>query len=312
MQPGTVLRGNCIHDISCYGYGAWGIYPDEGTSEVLIEDNVVCGTKKAAFSTHYGRDNLVRNNILAQSEADHVNLGKPEAHRTTVFRTNVCLMRSGGVAPSAKPWSSAHYTVEGNLFWALDGTPLTFAGQGLDQLQEAGQNLGAVVADPLFADAESGDFSLPPDSPALALGFRPLDARQAGPRFGARRPRTFAQYCRRFPLPERNVPIIRLLLEPTTAAEEWARHGRVEIRVTARNVGRAPGRGSYTFGAGPHRAVRADGAASLAFALEPGEEVSCTAQLSWESGAPLVWLDAEPEGDAVIPARCLLQVQGAG
>ena len=51
QQPGTTLRGNVIHDISCYGYGAWGIYPDEGSSEIRIENNLVCGTKKAAYST---------------------------------------------------------------------------------------------------------------------------------------------------------------------------------------------------------------------------------------------------------------------
>ncbi|MEW6751383.1 MAG: hypothetical protein AB1505_10450 [Candidatus Latescibacterota bacterium] len=331
IQPGTVLCGNRIHDISCYGYGGWGIYPDEGTSEVLIEDNVVCGTRKAAFSTHYGRDNLVRNNVFALSEADHVHLGRPEAHRTTVFRTNLCLMRSGAVAPRAPQWSAAHYSVAGNLFWALDETAPTFAGQTLEALQEGGQMAGTLLADPLFADPESGDFALRPDSPALALGFRPVDPRQAGPRLGARRPRTFAQYCRRWPLPDREVPVIRLLLEPLTPPEDVARDGQAEVRITVKNVGRAPGRGGYAFSAGPAAAVRSatvDGramaveaprgaapgpqATSLTFALEPGQETSCTAQITVQPGAAQVWLDAEPEGDAVVPARCLLQLQPPG
>jgi hypothetical protein len=37
------------------------------------------------------------------------------------------------------------------------------------------------VADPLFVDAQSGDFHLKPDSPAITkLGFKPFDYTQSG------------------------------------------------------------------------------------------------------------------------------------
>jgi hypothetical protein len=35
-------------------------------------------------------------------------------------------------------------------------------------------DLHSVVADPLFIDAAAGDFTLMPDSPAFALGFKPI------------------------------------------------------------------------------------------------------------------------------------------
>jgi hypothetical protein len=38
------------------------------------------------------------------------------------------------------------------------------------------------VADPMFVDPDNGDFTLRPESPALALGFQPIDVSQAGPR----------------------------------------------------------------------------------------------------------------------------------
>jgi hypothetical protein len=47
----------------------------------------------------------------------------------------------------------------------------------LDQWRARGLDQHSVVADPAH-----GDFSLPPDSPALKLGFRPIDLRQVGPR----------------------------------------------------------------------------------------------------------------------------------
>jgi len=43
------------------------------------------------------------------------------------------------------------------------------------------QDLGSVFADPLFADAQALNFSLLPGSPALALGFEPIDLSTVGP-----------------------------------------------------------------------------------------------------------------------------------
>ena len=45
-----------------------------------------------------------------------------------------------------------------------------------------GKEVGGVYADPQFEDPGRNDFRLKPGSPALALGFRPLDAQAAGPR----------------------------------------------------------------------------------------------------------------------------------
>ncbi|MCL4203215.1 MAG: DUF1565 domain-containing protein [Pirellulaceae bacterium] len=47
--------------------------------------------------------------------------------------------------------------------------------------QKAGADTHSVVADPLLVDAERGDFTLRPDSPALKLGFEPIPFREIGP-----------------------------------------------------------------------------------------------------------------------------------
>lgn len=46
--------------------------------------------------------------------------------------------------------------------------------------QMAGADTHSAVADPLFADAAHGDFTLSPDSPALKLGFEPIPFSQIG------------------------------------------------------------------------------------------------------------------------------------
>jgi hypothetical protein len=48
--------------------------------------------------------------------------------------------------------------------------------------QQTGQDAGSIVADPRFANPAAGDFSLAADSPALALGWKPIDPSKAGPR----------------------------------------------------------------------------------------------------------------------------------
>ena len=47
---------------------------------------------------------------------------------------------------------------------------------------QQGKDVDGLIADPLFVDAEHYDFHLKPDSPALKIGFRPIDMSHVGPR----------------------------------------------------------------------------------------------------------------------------------
>jgi hypothetical protein len=75
-------------------------------------------------------------------------------------------------------------------YWAGSGKAVVFPGfQTLAQWQEkgAGHGLGgqdkhSVVADPEFVNAMQNDFGLKPSSPALKMGFVPIDLTQVGPR----------------------------------------------------------------------------------------------------------------------------------
>ena len=93
-QRGTVVCDNLIHDVSCYCYGAWGIYLDEGSSFVRVEGNTVYNTKNECFHLHYGSHNTVRNNRFIAEQGSCIRITRYEPHDQVLFSENVLV--SGG------------------------------------------------------------------------------------------------------------------------------------------------------------------------------------------------------------------------
>ncbi len=180
VQPGTVLRGNLIHDVSAFTYGGWGIYPDEGSSEILIEDNVVHGCKSAGFHQHYGRENVVRNNIFAFGKESQLMRTRAESHSSFTLERNIVYWTDGALLGSN--WGDDKYKLDHNLYWKAGGGEVRFAKWSFDEWKARGQDQHSVIADPLFVDPGKRDFRLKPGSPALEMGFRAIDLRGVGPR----------------------------------------------------------------------------------------------------------------------------------
>jgi hypothetical protein len=191
VQPGTVLRGNLIHDVRMAHYGGWCIYPDEGSSHLLIENNVCYSTNDTIFHEHYGRENLVRNNIFAFGESAVLAHGRADKeHCSMRFERNV-LVTDGKPIFRGGYGSSLHdrnHASDLNLLWDVSAKQLTFVegdGQTRMSFQEwksLGHDRHSIVADPRFRDARKGDFSLRADSPVAEIGFEPIDVSDVGPR----------------------------------------------------------------------------------------------------------------------------------
>ncbi|MHC4502648.1 MAG: right-handed parallel beta-helix repeat-containing protein, partial [Planctomycetota bacterium] len=66
-QPGSALRGNLIHDVPKNAGRAEsnGMFLDEGTTDFVIEDNVIHDTARSPLRFHKATVNLVRNNVFA-------------------------------------------------------------------------------------------------------------------------------------------------------------------------------------------------------------------------------------------------------
>lgn len=194
LSPGTILRFNCIHDVTRFSYGGWGLYPDEGTSDMVIEKNLVYRTQDGGFHQHYGEANAFRNNIIASAGSgafyaaklneskDSPNLQDRHAFR---FEKNIVFGWEGpsvverNWGPFKEKAGTDFFILEKNLYWNGGRQPM-FLDKDFKAWQALGFDKGSIVADPKFRAPEKGDFTLAGDSPALALGFEPFDVSAAG------------------------------------------------------------------------------------------------------------------------------------
>lgn len=189
LTPGSVIRNNLVHDIGtppdAIGHG---IYLDGGSAGVLCENNICHDCGSGGIRQQHGTSCLtVINNIVAFCG---FGLGI-DSERTNIFMYNIVYMDGEGTPFAFVPeWQTYNKIIDYNLYWRADGTEPKFLSFTWEQWrQKEGikdiwytprMDAHSRIADPLFVDAAARDFRLRPDSPALALGFRPIDISPVG------------------------------------------------------------------------------------------------------------------------------------
>ncbi len=181
IQPDTVISGNVIYNVGCdegaYGYGGWGIYLDEGSSEILVEKNLVYDCSSETFHQHYGKDNIVRNNIFAFGGEGAFLVTRHEEHNSLTLTNNILVVDDALIHPFdvEEDW----FVDDSNLYWdysnggnVYSGTSMSFGDRKtMVTMTARGYYNNAVFKNPLFRDAENRDFTLALNSPALETGF---------------------------------------------------------------------------------------------------------------------------------------------
>lgn len=180
-SPGTTVSNNVVHDIysyDLYGRGGYGLYNDQGSSGIVVENNLVYNTKTGGYHQNYGRENIVRNNIFAFSMDGQLVRSLVEPHLSFTFSHNIVYWNRGWLLDTY--WKDANFKMESNLYYDATGAAVSFDGMTLAQWQASGKDAGSIVADPKFVDPAHFDFQLQPGSPAEKIGFQPFDFSKAG------------------------------------------------------------------------------------------------------------------------------------
>ena len=181
-STGSTVSHNVVHDVDSYnksGAGGWGLYNDEGSTGIVLEGNLVYNTTTGGYHQHYGRENIIRNNIFAFSKYGQVMRSRAEDHLSFTFERNIVYWNGGPLLTGV--WKDRNFRLDHNLYYEAGGEPVTFAGRTLEEWRKTtGQDEHSKIADPKFEDAEGFDFRLKPDSPAPSLGFKPFDFAEAG------------------------------------------------------------------------------------------------------------------------------------
>jgi parallel beta-helix repeat protein len=293
-SEGTSVSHNTIHDVYATSYGGWGLYPDEGSTGIRLENNLVYNVKDGGFHQHYGRENLVRNNIFAYSQEGQIAVTRSEPHLSFTFERNIVLWNRGLLLGYGGWRSGSKVVLRDNLYWKEDGSAFDFAGKTWEQWRAMGRDRGSFIADPLFVDAAHFDFRFKPGSPIEKTGFQVFDYTLAGV-YGEKAWKDLAKggpYPALFELPKPEPVSINEDFErgPKSAFFEMVsmdQEGRKDLIAATTNTA---ARGQYSLkiqddpslkaGYNPHfylDPVYLEGRASLYYRirLEPGAIVNC-------------------------------------
>jgi hypothetical protein len=113
-SPGTVIRGNVISNVRKARYGGWGIYFDEGSRWILVENNVAAYTEDSPFHIHYGGDNIVKNNLFAYGENAQMQFSNNSKIGPMLIEGNTFLWKSGKLFQSEP---GEQVTFRKNTYW---------------------------------------------------------------------------------------------------------------------------------------------------------------------------------------------------
>jgi len=179
-SEGTEVSHNVIHDIYSYDYGGWGLYTDEGSTGITLENNLVYNCKSSAFHQHYGKENIVRNNIFANNIKAQLEATRKEDHLSFTFTNNIVFFNRGVLI--GKPgWDVIHIDADKNLYWDTRTTDIRFLNYSFEEWkQKTGKDKNSVIADPMFVAPEHYDFRFKNKRNINKIGFKPFDYTHAG------------------------------------------------------------------------------------------------------------------------------------
>ena len=190
ISNGTEVSNNRINDVYSYDYGGWGLYTDEGSSNIIMKNNLVYHTKTGGFHQHYGENNIIRNNIIAFNEKFQAQFTRVEKHHSFDFKNNILVSDKGYFLQG--PWQAGNITIDSNCYWNINTANgkfiqsnssvnkeknyLTFS----EWQQTSKKDIHSIMEDPGFVNAKEYNFKFKNRSAINKIGFKPFNLDAAG------------------------------------------------------------------------------------------------------------------------------------
>ena len=177
-SEGTTVSNNLIHHVYSYDYGGWGLYTDEGSTGIVMENNLVYNCKSSGFHQHYGKENIIRNNIFANNLKAQLQATRIENHLSFTFAHNIIWFSTGDLL--SNNWGKINIQSDNNCYWDTRSKDIRFGKLSFIDWQKSGKDVHSFVANPDFTDPLAFDFSIKNKGVLQKIGFKVFDYSLAG------------------------------------------------------------------------------------------------------------------------------------
>ena len=177
-SEGTTVSNNVIHHVYSYDYGGWGLYTDEGSTGILMENNLVYQCKSSGFHQHYGKKNIIRNNIFAGNMKAQLQATRVEEHLSFTFTNNIVCYSTGDLLSSN--WDKINIHSDKNCYWDTRTGDVRFKKLSFADWKKSGKDGHSIIADPKFANPAANDFRIKNKAVLRKTGFQVFDYAKAG------------------------------------------------------------------------------------------------------------------------------------
>ncbi len=116
----------------------------------------------------------------AARTAVEIRRSREEDHLSFTFTHNIVYWKDGNLLYGT--WKNNQYRFDDDIYYNVSGDKTQFSQWSFKDWQSRGQDIHSAIANPLFLNPERGNFSLDAASPALKMGFKPIDVSMVGPR----------------------------------------------------------------------------------------------------------------------------------
>ena len=186
-------------------YYSWAIYFDNAPMDVHVYNNICVGNSLGGIMISlYGKNINIENNIFIDGDRSQVYLLFAGAMHGVRFKRNIFCVKNPQAnflrlnLPGEMDITEIIDEFDSNIIFIPEGDDPTvscLASEALlranlvkygraemtyDVWKKAGFDRNSIFADPEFVDPNNGDYNLKPNSPAIKLGFEPINSDEMG------------------------------------------------------------------------------------------------------------------------------------